>query len=755
MVVYAKSYPEKEPETLRAHTQALLERLEVIRKLSGKIIVERIPEMYRQYFWDALEVCCKGHDLGKVHSHFQNKILKRLGEESLKRLGKELIPVDDNLDEIPHNLLSCAFIHDMVTDFPSSIRHAIYQAIAFHHSRGSDEYSLSDANWRKVIEVINRDLKPRLHELADMQDICGNNIGEPKANFRREHLTVGLKGEDSVFYLFLKGLLHRLDHSASSHLEIELVPFGGVPTKIINYLTSRKGVKESKIWQRDLALRNTNKNIVMQAGTGTGKTEFALLWLNNKKAFYTLPVRTSVNAMYDRLKETFETEDIGLLHGESYFYALEGLLAKSKTEDIDLESFDLSIKQIDLARQLSMPISVSTADQLFTAVFRYKGYEKIYATLAYSGVVVDEIQSYDPDMVAVILKGLKDITSLGGHFCLITATLPKLYLDYIVESIPNVQILPSYYRKFKRHRIKILNHSILHQRTIKLIRKLYEEHKAVLIIVNTIKRAQELYNVLRGQHVYLLHAGFLYKDRREKESGENGIINKQANIWITTQLAEVSLDIDFPVMVTELSTIDSQIQRWGRIRRHSTIDYSYSKPNVYICSDASGIGSIYDSELVELTLHALERKENKLLSESDELSIINKVFSDVKQTQYYQRFMISRKFIEDLDYRVDTKAEAQDLFRKIINITAIPQKVFDDNSNTIQEALVKLSDKESKRFERLKALYEIKLYTVSIPYYLLKKTGYSIIREGLVVANIDYSEKLGIRKETEDTSIVF
>lgn len=55
-------------------------------------------------------------------------------------------------------------------------------------------------------------------------------------------------------------------------------------------------------------------------------------------------------------------------------------------------------------------------------------HEKIYATLAYSRIIVDEIQSYDPDMVAVILKGLDvlsgtvsydadfgvDVETLGG-----------------------------------------------------------------------------------------------------------------------------------------------------------------------------------------------------------------------------------------------------------------------------------------------------------------------------------------------------
>jgi CRISPR/Cas system-associated endonuclease/helicase Cas3 len=83
----------------------------------------------------------------------------------------------------------------------------------------------------------------------------------------------------------------------------------------------------------------------------------------------------------------------------------------------------------------------------------------------------------------------------------------------------------------------------------------------------------------------LLHAGFIYRHRREKENGENGILKKQHGVWITTQIAEVSLNIDFNVMVTELSSIDSQIQRWGRIWRLRDKEYNNKEPNVYICSN--------------------------------------------------------------------------------------------------------------------------------------------------------------------------
>ena len=43
-------------------------------------------------------------------------------------------------------------------------------------------------------------------------------------------------------------------------------------------------------------------------------------------------------------------------------------------------------------------------DQIFTFVFKYRGYERIYATLSYSKIIIDEIQGYSPEIVAIIIK---------------------------------------------------------------------------------------------------------------------------------------------------------------------------------------------------------------------------------------------------------------------------------------------------------------------------------------------------------------
>lgn len=149
---------------------------------------------------------------------------------------------------------------------------------------------------------------------------------------------------------------------------------------------------------------NSANNLLVIGSTGIGKTEASLLWSNSCKTFLTLPIRTSINAIFNRIQDDIKYTHMGLLHST----ALEFLKEKNDLKD-----------QEELYRQsknLCKNITVCTIDQIFPFVFKYKGYEKIYATLCYSKVIIDEVQAYSPEIVAIILKGLEMIYKGGGSF---------------------------------------------------------------------------------------------------------------------------------------------------------------------------------------------------------------------------------------------------------------------------------------------------------------------------------------------------
>ncbi|HEX8137562.1 MAG TPA: CRISPR-associated helicase Cas3' [Pyrinomonadaceae bacterium] len=745
MVVYAKSRP---PETLAEHTKCLLVDLQEMRGLYGDAILQRVPTAFRSVFWDALELVAICHDLGKIHTPFQNKIRKKLNEP--------LLPLPD-VKELPHNLLSPAFIKPLVGEFSKDVRRAIYQAITFHHFRGIELKCIKETGqWKQVHEVVEKDLIPVWRErLAGMDGMLPlHSLVDPKPSYKHYLTELIRTSDDSLygFYVLLKGLLHRLDHAASAHLSAEEKPISEPVNHVTDYLFKQK-LKPESIWQDKLAASCSNRNVILTASTGIGKTEFALYWLNGQKGFYTLPVRTSVNAMYDRLRKTFNTIDqVGLLHSDAYFYCLEDR-ADTPQADSNEEGALQSLHYVDVARQFAMPVTVSTADQLFTAVFKYKGYEKIYATLSYSKIIIDEIQAYDPEITAVILQGLIEIVQMGGQFCIVTATLPPIYREYLKTHVPDLEILPPKYLPAQKHKVKLQSCSIDSETALQQISDLYSQYKKVLIIVNTVKKAQILHQQLQDRFgnelpLSLLHSGFIYQDRRSRE---NEILSDDAKgVWITTQLAEVSLNIDFPVLLTEMATIDALIQRMGRVLRFVESHFAYNGPaNIFVFQDASGIGAIYDRDIVQKTTEALEKIEGNTLNEEKKAELVESIFarSSLQGTKYHNQFLTSMKMLAS-NFEVDSKTEAQKLFRRISNLTVIPFEVYNSHMDEIQDSLKTLENKQTSRPDKFRALATIKNFTVSVPMFRVSMGGKGILTpikgHDLFLLNMRYTPALGL-----------
>ena len=89
-------------------------------------------------------------------------------------------------------------------------------------------------------------------------------------------------------------------------------------------------------------------------------------------------------------------------------------------------------EKYDRAKMLSQPLTVCTVDQLFKFVYRALGTEIFAATLKYSKLIIDEIQAYEPRVIATIVYGLSIIQKMGGKFAIITATFSPV-LQYFMK----------------------------------------------------------------------------------------------------------------------------------------------------------------------------------------------------------------------------------------------------------------------------------------------------------------------------------
>jgi CRISPR-associated helicase Cas3/CRISPR-associated HD domain protein len=715
-------------QTLQEHTEKLLENFEILKKYI------RLEKEEKEEIEKAVYLACLFHDIGKASKEFQAKITKQKPQPK---------------QEIPHNLLSAAIFFFLRKYFKDKdLFKKIQYAVAYHHDRYDVDiyksYKLEPILKDFAIRVEN-DLKDWILEKLKIYEITQLNLDKSKL-IHGLHAALELRNKiliDKKFIkdrktVLIKGLLHRLDHAASADVEVEKGLIEDYQNIFIKGL-SKKGINELRDFQKK-ALDYKDKSVILTASTGMGKTEFALNWVAGDKAFYTLPVRVSVNSMYERISNIFGKDNVGILHANTTDFYLNHF------KNLEDSGIEVLINQVQSVRQLSMPITVSTADQIFLATLKYPGFEKIYATLTYSKVIVDEPQGYSPDTLAVIIKGLEEIFNLNGKFCLMTATMHPFIKEHLKDK---AEILEPVFNQEKKHKIKLVDKTV--DEMVDFAIKEYQKGKKVLILTNTVRKAQEVYKALKNLNqpiqFHLLHSLYIQKTKREKEMQ----IQKTTEpvIWISTQIVEASLDIDYDLLITELSTADSLIQRMGRVYRKigRTITPD-NQPNIIICTkEPSGKGKVYDGKIVDLTREELKNYDEKILTEEIKQEIVSNVFDieRIKNTDFYKKFDRNMDLLK-YGFIAETRQEAQEIFRDIMNLSVIPKIIYEQNQEKIDTLLEKINQKD--KLERLKAIQELNDFTVSAQFYRVKNI-IPLYKE-IFLSDIPYDNELGFNLLDKD-----
>lgn len=773
-----KKYKAKENETIYEHTNNLLLKLEELKDI---VDIEDI---------DLITEACIFHDFAKVNPLFQRRL------ESGKKM-------DEN-KEIGHNILSFYMAKNYLEEYSKEDRNIILYAILNHHNY-VDNFETVD----KKQDLISANLKSISAEVFKDDEIdFFKNIGLRELAVIRK-----LRTNPSKKSILVKGFLHKCDYAASAHSKIDM-PNIHLESRLEKLKDDFVGKGFSDGWNemQRFAKENTDSNLILIGSTGLGKTEASLLWIGNNKGFYVLPLKTAINAMYRRIRNTLYKDDyaenLGLLHGE-----LENIYLEDESPATVNSETEESMKfweYYGLTRAMSLPVTITTPDQVFRFAFKYCSYELQLATYSYSKMVIDEIQAYSPDILATLIYSLQLIDMVGGKFAITTATLPPFIKDLLQEGIDKIIEYKedTFLNNKIRHRVS-LRHSAINIDDIKAFieDKHNLESMKLLVVVNTVRKAQSIYRELKSWleendieiEMNLLHSKFTVQHRSEKEDailkdGESKC--KKRVIWISTQVVEASLDIDFDYLFTELSDLSSLLQRLGRCNRKGLKSVDEFNSYVYLDIDenllikysdnnayASG-GIIYKSlyELSKAALLEWETENNTgLFSEADKNKLIENYFTQKKIEEYDKMYSsifteylseYKRMYKHLVDITPDSKKpnEAIKEFRNIISRRVIPQSIYEDKQENIIEIIDEIEEKrkligrtkstqekQKLRVDILRLKNEFRKFTLNISLMELDKDkDYCVVdNEKIMISTRVYNKEYGIIKEKEGSGSIF
>ena len=702
----------KEDMTIREHTDELLEAAEVLKNLN----------YIKDNTYELLKIICEYHDYGKVNLMFQ----KRIHSKGMRF---------DETKEVPHNILSTLFLEKSM--FKNEDDYYCAMACIMYHHRVR-ENNLSE--YLKKINNLIEEFKSNYYETYQ------------KKRIRQKEIARILQTLECDRTILLKGMLHKCDYSASAQICVEYK----------NDFLIEKLEKLGYKWRnlQKFCIKNREENVIIVAPTGMGKTEAGLLWIGDNKGFFILPLKTAINAMYQRIAKGILKENVehrlALLHGDMKAYYLEN----TNGEDID--------GYIENSRQMSLPLTISTMDQLFDFVFKGYAYEYKLAQLSYSKIVIDEIQAYDETLTAFLIYGIERIHRLGGKIAVVTATLPPFVQKEIKKALDNDYIEEDFSGEgIERHNIKVVDGRINSYDIKEKFCELVDNNQSakILVVCNSVEVAQDMYDELKRdldeKNVKIVHSKFIKKDRNKLENmilecgktycdEKNKIIDKKMEIWISTSMVEASLDIDFDYLFTELNNLFSLFQRMGRCNRKGVKKIYKKEPNCYVYTQLRGKVTAYlkHTDMYECSKKALENQSG-IMTEKGKEELIKVYLSEENINDYVKKYNEVKNALEIHNGDEDTKENRK--IRDIASSEIIPENIYYDYKEEIENLFDKLKGNQMKSLDRIKIIEQIKKYCVNLCQYETRDRDVVFIKSisannQIPVVKCNYDKKIGFIK---------
>lgn len=720
--VWAKS-PEKgeggEPESLAAHTWLVLLRFAELVRLRPTLP----KDLGREDFWHLLYWAIFLHDFGKAHPSFQGVLRKDKNAKAIWGAHR-------------HEVLSLPFLAWFVDEFQDDQTLWLIAAIVSHHREPKDlkelypTYDTDEAD--DLDELISQFPEQILSELWQWLDACSGTwikrLGLDSANIQplrlldqeravKQLLTegapfarhclhryqrwvntlVGERQQNSLItaLTILRGSVLQSDHSASAHA-------GALPGLQLqpDLIFQKRQLNPCQLYEHQRLAAQTDGSAMLIAPTGSGKTEAALLWAARQpkaaRLFYTLPYQASMNAMKRRLSHLFGEFQVGLQHGRGLLALYRSLMER----EYDPERAAATARWMKNLAELNYPpIRIFSPYQMLKAMYRLKGYEAQLADYVHALFIMDEIHAYEINRLAMILRTMQYLReNYQARFFVMSATFPSLIRQWIGEALGNVSVItaePAFYRQFQRHILRYREGELLD--SLSLVVNQVETGKTVLVVCNTVARAQQAYQILSTRlspaaQVLLLHGRFHQRDRMKKEKLIQDLFGRQSAlrrpvVLVSTQVVEVSLDIDLDVLFSDPAPLEALVQRFGRVNRSGR---QGPQAEVNVFGEPSDGQRIYDPQLVQRTLEILRSHDGQVLAENQINSWLDQIYADQVAVRWEREYLKSVKEFEAVcldtfrPFHPLTRIENQ-FHRLFDGVEVLPSNLYDEYVQNLED----------------------------------------------------------------------
>lgn len=726
-----------------------------------KVILDKIQkiEIYNEEEKLINKVIIIIHDLGKINVIMQSILYSIDYNEKFKR--------------VRHNILTGAFIKNILDkvfgEGNKELKDIIYKAVLFHHGSYDNYLVMSESKLQEYIyKYIYEGIFENEEVIYDLEEIENYISDELKIDFKfnkedldfefYSHISEYIKGkENKLQYILSKGMLNLVDHIAS--MQVDNINYYNAYSKeqvddlikkmLVNKLNKqgkKVGVEDIKFTKLQHRLGELNDdNVLTIAFTGAGKT-IADYRKHNIRKFFLVPNKISAEGFY---RECIFKDEVGLLHGDINLYSMD-----YKKDEEDEEDVNLSLMDINLTRNFCKSYVIATVDQILLSMFKYPGYEKVFAAIRGSYITIDEVHLLEPKMFLILIYFIQFATkNLGVKFHLMTATMPKVYKDVMIENnitFDEEEEKISFVESNKNEEIvngQKLKVDFIDDKNISgIIEKSLNNGENILIVKNSIDESINLYNEIKDKfpdkEINLLHSRFKFEDKKEKYTG---LLEMKGDIWIATQSVEISLDIDFKNIISDMATMECLIQRMGRGNRHN----NYELGSFYILPNKK---DVYDEKLKAITVKLIKDqvKTNNVFDMEIRKALLNNYYDNEQVIKYFEKEFYDCKnevkaiygltridnFVgDDLIYEfepymniVNNKKEASRLFRGInINYKVVLKADVDCGLENLQLKSIQVSKGVYYKLDRKGLIY--------------RKNGCFVVKES---DSYDYSKEKGL-----------